>query len=86
MTQATNIEHLCLMISSNVASHSFALISEYGYLDRLDKIVRDGGYAAPGTCEEIQLRKAAGRLRELADRVESTRTELLKNAPYLKIV
>src|SRR5690242_15584291 len=91
MSKATQISHLTLMIGANidhcVSSH---LDESYGYTQRLASIANDGGYAAEGTLEIMNLDRAEQELCRLLEAIKATRNHLLENShkysqPKLKL-
>ena len=62
----------------------------YGYIDRLQKLADDGGYAAENTLEIMSLDKAEQEMLRLADEIKSVRNKLLeknsKQFSFLKVV
>ena len=90
MSKAEQIGHLCIMISANIDHcRSSQMDAHYGYIDRLQKLADDGGYAAENTLEIMSLDKAEQELLRLADAIKKTRNHLLENSKqfvFLKVV
>lgn len=80
MADGEQISHLITMIHLEADSAHNSVVSEIGYLNRLQKEIDSGGFASDGTLEIMMLNKSEKYLRETADKIEQARLQLLSNA------
>jgi hypothetical protein len=80
-----DIEHLCFMIHSQIEGIHSSICKACGYLERIQKPLDRGGFATEGSMEEIMLARDIKYLRDLAEKLDKLRHNLIANSCTLKI-